>query len=111
MARPRMPALPAGSALRSGCGRPARGRVPSDELGEVVEQPRLRPGADEFLDDLAVLEHTQRRDVENPVPPRDLGILVDVQLDDVELVTVLRRDGLQHWGDLPAGAAPFCPVI
>src|SRR6266576_5971116 len=83
----------------------------SDELSQVVQQPRLRPGTDEFLDDLAVLEDTQRRDVENPVLPRDLGVLVDVQLDDVELVTVLHQDRLQHRGDLPAGAAPLGPVV
>src|SRR5215472_1165238 len=112
-----MPSWGTGSKAADGSGRPgpapARGSCPgcSDELGKVVQQPRLRPGADELLDDLAVLEDAQRRDVENPVLPRDLGVLVDIQLDDVEVVTVLRQDRLEHRGDLPAGAAPLGPVI
>src|SRR6266487_92841 len=83
----------------------------SDEFREVVEQPRLRPGADELLDDLPVLEDTERRDVEDPILPRDLWVLVDVQLDDVDLVAVFRQDRLQHRGYLPAGAAPLGPVV
>src|SRR5579859_2003578 len=79
----------------------------SDEIGEFAEQGGLRPRPDEFLDDLTADKNAQRGDVQDVVPLGDHGVLVDVQLDDVELVAMFLGDGLQHGRDYLAWTAPF----
>ena len=74
-------------------------RTGSDEVRELAEQGRLRPGADDLLHDLASLEHAQRGDVHDPVPLGGDRILVDVQLDHVDLVGVLAGDLLENRRD------------
>src|SRR6266536_1754923 len=83
----------------------------SDEVGELLEQRGLRLGPHDLLDDLAAGEHVQRGDQHDPVLLRGLRVLLDVQLDHVNLVTVLLGDRLEHRGDLTAWAAPFGPVV
>jgi hypothetical protein len=60
---------------------------------------------------LAVLEDHDRRDRDDPEPHRDLLLLVDVQLHDLELVLALVRDLLEHRGDGMARATPLRPEV
>src|SRR3954469_4100591 len=83
----------------------------ADVVGELLEDRGLRPGADDLLHDLAVLVDVHRRDAGHPVAGRDRGVLVDVHLDDLELVTVLRLDLGQDRGDLAARSAPLGPEV
>src|SRR5579859_7723630 len=83
----------------------------SDEFGQVAQQCGLGLGPDDLLDDLAPGKHVQRRDLQDPVTLSDLGVLVDVQLHDTDLVAVLGGDLLEHRGDHPARTAPFGPVV
>src|SRR3712207_8269711 len=57
------------------------------------------------------LFRSHRRDGHDLVVPRDLRVLVDVQLRDGELVTVLGGDLLEHGRDHLAGAAPLRPEV
>src|SRR5215469_8103187 len=83
----------------------------SDEVGEVSQQRRLRPRANDLLDDLPVLEDAHGRDIHDPVALGDDRVLVDVELHDVNLLAVLGRDLLKHGGDLAARSTPFGPVV
>jgi hypothetical protein len=60
---------------------------------------------------LAVLEDHDRRDRDDPEPHRDLLLLVDVHLHDLELVLALVRDLLEHRSDGMAGATPLSPEV
>src|SRR5579859_6884477 len=107
-------------ALRPAAGasygpRPVRGQPRSggsdEDVLKLPEQGRLRLGADDLLDDLTVLEHCQRRDVQDPVGPHDLGVVVYIELDDVDLAGVLSSDLLEYRGNHSARTAPLRPVV
>jgi len=53
-------------------------------INHLLELP-LRSGADELLYDLSVLEEENRRYAHDLVPPGNLGILVGVELSDLDL--------------------------
>jgi hypothetical protein len=59
---------------------------------------------------LAVLEQDQGRDRHHPVALGDRGLLVDVQLDDLE-VAALRGDLVEHGRDRVTGPAPLGPEV
>ena len=63
-----------------------------DERCEVVLESRLRLRTHDGLHGFAVLEHNHRRDRGDLVVHRGLRVLIHVQLDDVELLTVFRKD-------------------
>src|ERR1700684_2566150 len=82
-----------------------------DEVGQLAKQRRLRPGPHDLLDDLSALEDGQGRDVQDPVLLRRDRVVVHVQLDDVDLVSVLAGDLLENRRDLAARTAPLGPVV
>ncbi len=45
------------------------------------------------------------------IAPRDVGVVVDVELDDLQLVLVLGGDLLEDRRDHLAGPAPLCPEV
>src|SRR5262249_18752260 len=61
--------------------------------------------------DLAVLEEDEGRNAAHVEALRCLGVLVDVELHDRELVAVLLGDVVQHGGDRLAGTAPLRPEV
>src|SRR5690606_16919784 len=83
----------------------------SDDAFELPQQHGLRLGADDLLDDLAVLVDVHRRDLQDAGLTGNLGVLVDVELDDLQLVAVLVGDLLEDGRDLPARAAPLGPEV
>src|SRR5665213_2631 len=85
-------------------GGSKRGFEPGLELG-------LGRGADLGRGGLAVLEQDHRRNAADAVAGRRVGIVVDVQFDDMDLVAKLAADLLQCRSDHPAGPAPFRPEI
>src|SRR5215469_5565448 len=89
----------------------ARWAPGSDELGKLPQQGGLGLSADDLLDDLTVLENAHRRDVHDVIALRDGRILVDVELDNIELVSMLGRDLFQHRSYHAARPAPLRPVV
>src|SRR5580698_4706746 len=71
----------------------------------------LRRGADLARRELAVLEHHQRRDRHDAVFRSDTGVLVDVELDDLDLAVERLGNLFQRRRDHAARAAPFRPEI
>src|SRR5208283_4357334 len=92
-------------------GSKVRTAVTLDVFGQLTKQGRLGLGPDDLLDDLAAGEHVHGRNGHDAVTLGYGGVLVDVELDDVDLVRVLGGDLLKHRGDHAARAAPFGPVI
>src|SRR5208283_3573930 len=93
-------------------------RAGSRFWGSRLERPRdpahelaLRRGADPLRGGLAVLEQDHRRDRANAELARDIRILVDVELDDLDLRPELRGDFVEQRRDDAARAAPFGPEI
>src|SRR5215475_14296843 len=86
-------------------------RRSSDELGELLEQLRLALGADETLLHLALVEDEERRDAHDVVATRDVRVVVDVELRDLDATGVLLGDVLEHGGDHLAGPAPLGPEV
>src|SRR6187551_2733776 len=84
-----------------------RDRRLRDEGGEVGLEGRLRLGADDGLHDLALLEDLERGDRGDLVLHGEPGVLVDVQLDDVELLGVLGGDLVEDRADRATRAAPL----
>src|SRR3954447_12744593 len=78
---------------------------------EGAQDGCLRLRTDDRLDHLAALEHGHGRDRHDLVVARSTGVLVDVELDDVELVAVLAGDLLEHGRDHLARAAPLRPEV
>src|SRR5687768_13358333 len=80
---------------------------------QITFQPLLdlaaRSGADLLRDGLAILEQQHGRNATHAVAARRVGVLVNVDLGDRDLVAQLGRDFFQRGGDHPARAAPFRP--
>lgn len=83
----------------------------ADERGEVGLEGRLGLRTDDGLDDLTVLEHLHRGDGGDLVGRSRLGVLVNVQLDDLDLVAVLFGDLVEDRADSAAGTTPLCPEV
>src|SRR5690606_32525401 len=77
---------------------------------ELVEQSRLGLGSDDLLDDLTAVEDLQSGNGRDAVFGRELGVLVRVELDDVEFVLVA-CDFFEYRGNHSAGCAPFGPEV
>src|SRR5262249_33477438 len=90
-------------------GRPLAAREASLPVRVPCARKALTSGS--LRDATLGADHVHGRDGHDAVPLRHGGILVDVELDDVDLVRVLSGDLLQHRGDHAARAAPFGPVI
>jgi len=82
-----------------------------DGAADPLMQFLLRCGSDLARGNLAVLEQHQRWDRHDAVFGGRVRILVDVELDDLDLVTELTRDLFKRRRDHSAGAAPFRPEI
>src|SRR3954463_1808487 len=78
---------------------------------EVTQERRLRLGAHDAADHLAAEKDRHRRNRHDLVAAGDLGVLVDVDLGDGDLVAVLGRNLLEHRGDHLARPAPLGPEI
>src|SRR6266545_1584306 len=87
------------------------GRKSGGELGQFLEQRRLRLGADDGPSDLTVHVHIDRRDAGHPVVARGHRVLVDVHLHERDLVAVLSRDLVENRVDLAARSAPLGPEV
>src|SRR5690606_27428745 len=68
----------------------------SQVVRQIRHQGGLRLGADDLLRRLALVEQHHRRNRHHLVVPSELGVLVDVQLGDGDLVMVLGGDLLEH---------------
>ena len=108
---------PGGRSRRSRIPRRKRPRAPS-----ALEAWRLRRGraaleralglrADRGCRGLAVLEQDHRRDRHDAVAQRELLLLVDVHLHELELACALVDDPLEHRRDGVARAAPLGPEV
>src|SRR3989344_5601737 len=84
-------------------------------LSEVAvderRQLRLGDGADLGGLDAAVLEQHQGRDAADAIFRRSLGVLVDVELGDLELAVVFPGNFFEHRRNHLAWAAPLRPVV
>src|SRR5579871_3141099 len=69
-----------------------------------------RPGADDRLLRLAVLEQDHGRDREHAVPRRVARVVVDVHLRELDAL-VLLGERFEHRVDGPAGTAPRRPEV
>src|ERR1035438_2212557 len=78
---------------------------------EFALERSLRRDADDTLDDLAALEEHERRNGHDSVALGHGRHVVHVQLRHGYLFTPLRRERLDDWGHLPAGAAPDRPEV
>src|ERR1035437_3430151 len=78
---------------------------------EFALERSLRRDADDALDDLAALEEHERRNGHDSVALGHGRHVVHVQLRHGYLFTPLRRERLDDWGHLPAGAAPDRPEV
>src|SRR5919204_6918062 len=96
------PARPEGRRRRVGALEPRRERA-------LVVRPR--PRADERLAGLAALEEDDARDREDVVARGRRGVLVDVQLRELDATPVLGRKLLEHRMDGAARAAPRRPEV
>src|SRR5262249_3919166 len=68
-------------------------------VGEVLEQLALASGTDHALHRLTVLEHDQRRNAHHIEAASDVGVVVDVQLGDLDLAGMLVRHLAEDRGD------------
>src|SRR5690606_23289727 len=83
----------------------------SDVAVEEGGQLGLGQGADLGRFDIAVLEQHQRGDTTDAILGRCVGVLIDVQLADLQLALIVAGDFVQNRGKHLARAAPFGPVI
>src|SRR5437016_11518186 len=79
--------------------------------GDPLLELLLRSGADLTRGFLAVLEHHQGGDRHDSIFRGGSGVLVDVELDDLDLAAERAGDLLQGRRDHLARAAPFGPEI
>src|SRR5690606_15243331 len=82
-----------------------------EERLELLEDSRLGLGALDRLDDLAAHENVHGRDAHDAVAGGHAGVLVGVELDDLDLVTVVPRELLEDRGDGATRAAPRRPEV
>src|SRR5215210_1898922 len=94
-----------GSYRRSSSGS-IRG-VKSEALDDVV----LRASSDDLRCALAVLEESDRGDAHDPVFRSYSGCLIDVELYDSDLRSVLVLDLFELGMNQPARTAPFRPEV
>src|SRR5690606_19603212 len=102
-------APPAVAAVATRAG--AASAWPGEELLQLVEKSRLGAAADDRLGELAAAVDVERRDRDEAVAARDVRVGVDVDLDDLELVAVLRGDLVDDGRHLQAGLAPAGPEV
>jgi uncharacterized membrane protein (GlpM family) len=91
--------------------RPARQAIRGRGSGNPARQLALRRCAGLLGRQLAALEHHQHRNRLDTELGRDLRILVDIDLGDLDLAGHLRRDLIESRGDHAARTAPFGPEI
>src|SRR5690606_12277908 len=101
------PACARSTTARCGRSTSTRSQVRLDDL----QQRALRLGADDLLDDLAVLVEQQRRQAHHAVLVRRLGVGAVVQLRDLDLAGLLLGDLVEHGRDHAARAAPVGPEV
>ena len=70
-----------------------------------------RLGADELVDDGAVLEGLDRRNALDPERPRELRVRVGVDLHELDLAATVGDRSLEHGPELSARPAPFGPEV
>src|SRR5689334_21566463 len=85
-------------------------------LGGVAREPLAQPGlgsarADLHVDGFAVLVEDHRGDRADAVLHGRRGVLVDVQLDDLDLAAQFSCELFEHRRNGTARAAPFSPEI
>src|SRR6266446_10123290 len=83
--------------------------------GDERMEPRLdgaaRLGADQPIDELAVLEEQQRRDAPDTEARGRLGVGIDVELADDEPAGVGARDVVDRRGERVTGTTPVGPAV
>jgi hypothetical protein len=89
--------------------RRVRGRL--QVRGKEGAHRRQRLGSDELVDDPPFAEQLDRGDAADLETRREFGLLVGVDLDDLEPVGVLRRDPVEDGAEHPARTAPGRPEI
>src|SRR4029450_1347469 len=82
-----------------------------DEVRQLPDQARLRHRSDQRLDNLAALVDMHRRDADDAVTAGHPGVLVGVELDDLDLVGVLGGQLFEHRRDRAARTAPRRPEV
>src|SRR5262245_51254044 len=89
-----------------------RGREkPLDGEAEGALDRALRLCADDGRSRLAVLEQDHRRDRGNAVPIRQLALLVDVDLDELDLTIALFGNPVENRRDRMTRSAPLGPEV
>src|SRR5689334_2807733 len=78
---------------------------------KLLRQHRLRHRANLLVNNLALLEYQQGRDVANTKLRRRLRILVDVQLGNNRLAFIVAAQFLYYRSNHFAMSAPFSPEI
>ena len=112
-AHPAEPPLARRTSRRSTLLERPRRRLPRSlyvVLDELLDGA-LRDGADRLVDGLPLVEDDKGRDALDLIPDRELLLLVDVDLDDLELAVVGLSDLLDHGLHHPAGHAPDRPEV
>lgn len=72
---------------------------------------RLRTKSNKFVDLLTVAENQHGRDRHDLEHGAKSALFIDVDLDDLDVVTKLARDIIEDWGKLLARATPFSPEV
>src|SRR5262245_58427875 len=78
---------------------------------ETLLEGRLRPEADDLADRLATLDDEERRDAADPVLHRRLGVVVCVELAELDLARVLVCELLNDRRNHSARTAPGRPEV
>src|SRR3990170_2155423 len=78
---------------------------------EFLQECVLATCAYDPCDLLAALEQHERRDAHDTVPPGHVGVLVDVQLRDLQAFSLVAADLVDHGGDHMAWDAPLRPEV
>jgi nitronate monooxygenase len=83
----------------------------ADVRREVLLEGELRLRADDRRLHLTALEHLHRRDRRDLVLHRQVGVLIDVQLENGDLLRVLGLDLVEHGRNHATRSAPCCPEV
>ena len=87
----RVPGFNARLTLSTTCVERCGERLSGEDVAELFEELALALGADQALHRLAVLEHDERGDAHHVEAAGDVGVVVDVELGDLQLAGLLRR--------------------
>ena len=81
------------------------------EAGDELAHGGLAYRAEEAVDDLAVAQRVDGRDGLHLEGRGGLGVLVDVDLDELDRARGLVDDGLEDGAESPAGSTPGRPEV